>query len=119
LVAPYRQSLADRATIAVSHGTFDEQLTGVLTDAAAKNLSLVPAFVMVDPFGISHTPMSVISQILKNKKSEVYISVMTDWIDRIQTGTRIRGTSRRAVRLRRMARLDEARNTEGTAPLSS
>jgi len=84
LVAPYGQSLADRATIVVSHGTFDEQLTGVLTDAAAKNLSLVPAFVMVDPFGISHTPMSVISQILKNEKSEVYISFMTDWIDRFK-----------------------------------
>lgn len=84
LVAPYRQALADRATIAVSHGTFDEQLTGVLTDAAAKKLSLVPAFVMVDPSGISHTPMSVISQILKNEKSEVYISVMTDWIDRFK-----------------------------------
>lgn len=84
LVAPYRHSLAGRATIEVSQGTFDEQLTGVLTDAATKNLSLVPAFVMVDPFGVSHTPMSVISQILKNKKSEVYISFMTDWIDRFK-----------------------------------
>jgi len=84
LVAPYRQLLAGKATIAVNIGTFDEQLTGVLKDAAAKNLSLVPAFVMVDPFGVSHTPMSVISQILKNKKSEVYISFMTDWIDRFK-----------------------------------
>jgi three-Cys-motif partner protein len=84
LVAPFRQSLATRATITVSRGTFDEQLTGVLTDDEEKKLSLIPAFVMVDPFGVSHTPMSVISQILKNQKSEVYISFMTDWIDRFK-----------------------------------
>jgi hypothetical protein len=37
---------------------------------------------MIDPFGVSHTPMSVIEQILRNPKSEVYISVMAEWINR-------------------------------------
>src|ERR1700686_2129074 len=47
LIAPFKESLAGRATITVSRGTFDEQLTGVLTDAAAKKISLIPAFAMV------------------------------------------------------------------------
>jgi hypothetical protein len=37
---------------------------------------------MVDPFGVSHTPMSVIHQILRNPKSEVYVSFMAEWINR-------------------------------------
>ena len=36
---------------------------------------MAPAFVMVDPFGVSDTPMRVIGRILENSNwSEVYIS---------------------------------------------
>ncbi len=41
-----------------------------------------PMFVMVDPFGVSQTPMSIISRILQNSRSEVYISVMYEFINR-------------------------------------
>jgi hypothetical protein len=37
---------------------------------------------MVDPFGVSDTPMTVIHSILQHPKSEVYVSVMWDFIDR-------------------------------------
>lgn len=39
---------------------------------------------MVDPFGISQTPMSVISRILKNPKSEVYVSFMWEFMNRFK-----------------------------------
>lgn len=82
LVAPYRQRLGDRVTIDVSQGTFDQSLSALLSDIVADNKILAPSFVMVDPFGVSQTPMAVIGDVLKNHKSEVYISFMAEWINR-------------------------------------
>ncbi len=82
LVEPYRNALGDRGTIQVSHGRFDETLGGLLSRLAEQRLRLVPTVVMIDPFGVSHTPMSVIAQILQNPRSEVYISFMSEWINR-------------------------------------
>jgi three-Cys-motif partner protein len=84
LVAPYRQRLNGRATIEVTCGKFDETLSGELAHIASNNKVLAPTFVMVDPFGVSHTPMAVIEQILKNPKSEVYISFMAEFINRFK-----------------------------------
>ena len=39
---------------------------------------LAPSFTMVDPFGVSQTPMVVLEQLLRNKSSEVYVSLMAD-----------------------------------------
>lgn len=82
LVAPYRERLGDRVTINVSHATFDQSVSALLSDIVADNKILAPSFVMVDPFGVSQTPMAVIADILKNPKSEVYISFMAEWINR-------------------------------------
>lgn len=60
----------------VINSTFDDTLTDVLDDIDEQKARLAPAFVMVDPFGVSGTPMSVIGRILENPKSEVYISFM-------------------------------------------
>jgi len=91
LVAPYRKRLRDRATIDVSHGTFHESVAGILSDIVADNKILAPAFVMIDPFGVSHTPMSVIAGILKNPSSEVYISFMAEWINRFISAPEFEG----------------------------
>ena len=68
----------------VFNSTFDETLTAVLNDIDKRNTLLDPAFVMIDPFGVSETPMSVIGRILKNPKSEVYISFMYREINRFR-----------------------------------
>jgi len=54
----------------------------------AQLAKLAPAFVMIDPFGVSDTPMSVIHRILQNPKCEVYISFMYNFMNRFmgQTG---------------------------------
>ena len=39
---------------------------------------------MVDPFGVSGTPMSVISRILRGNKGEVYVSFMYRDINRFR-----------------------------------
>ena len=60
----------------VINSTFDDTLTDVLDNIDEQRARLAPAFVMIDPFGVSGTPMSVIGRILENPKSEVYISFM-------------------------------------------
>jgi three-Cys-motif partner protein len=82
IVEPLAASLGGRADVRVSQGTFDETLGGLLTMIAEQQRQLVPTFVMIDPFGVSGTPMSIIEKILSNPKSEVYISFMSEWINR-------------------------------------
>lgn len=43
-----------------------------------------PYFVMVDPFGVKDTPLSIIEEILKCPKSEVYLSLMYESINRFK-----------------------------------
>ena len=59
----------------VINSTFDETLTDVLDDIEQQKAHLAPAFVMIDPFAVSETPMYTIGRILQNPKSEVYISL--------------------------------------------
>jgi three-Cys-motif partner protein len=68
----------------VMHGDFDEGLTKVLDYVDEQKKRLAPAFVMVDPFGVSHTPMSVIKRLFTNDKVEVYVSFMYEWVNRFK-----------------------------------
>ena len=68
----------------VINSTFDETLTNVLDTIEDHRTSLAPAFIMIDPFGVSGTPMRVIGRIMDNPKSEVYISFMYRDINRFK-----------------------------------
>ena len=76
--------LPSKCNYNVITSTFDETLTEVLADIEEQRTRLAPAFVMIDPFGVSKTPMSVVERILDNPKSEVYISFMYEWINRFR-----------------------------------
>jgi three-Cys-motif partner protein len=69
----------------VETGLFDDHMTRVLDALQAAGRQLAPAFVMVDPFGVSGTPMSVVRKILANPKAEVYVSFMYEAINRFKT----------------------------------
>lgn len=43
---------------------------------------LAPSFIMVDPFGVSQTPMRVLQQLMRSRSCEVYVSVMVDHVAR-------------------------------------
>lgn len=73
-----RPSLPNNCRVKVICGKFDETMTDILNDLDEK----APSFVMIDPFGVSDTPMSVIDRILRNTKAEVYISFMYEAINR-------------------------------------
>jgi len=77
-------SLPANSKVTVIPGIFDETMTQVLNALDAQAKESAPCFVMIDPFGVSGTPMSVIKRILRNPKSEVYISFMYESINRFK-----------------------------------
>ena len=57
-------------------GTFDDHMTDILNYVDEQKAQLAPAFVMIDPFGVKGSPISLIERILSNEKSECMISFM-------------------------------------------
>lgn len=84
LVEGLQDQLPTNCKIEVECGPFDETMTAALNDLDAQKRKLAPAFVMIDPFGVSGTPMKVVKRILANPKSEVYVSFMYDFISRFR-----------------------------------
>ena len=80
----YQSQLPQNAAFYMFNATFDETLTAVLDDIEEQNALLAPSFVMIDPFGVSETPMKTIARILANPKSEVYISFMYEALNRFR-----------------------------------
>ncbi|HSB08305.1 MAG TPA: three-Cys-motif partner protein TcmP [Blastocatellia bacterium] len=70
--------------VRVINSAFDKTSTKVLDQLDAQTQKLAPCFIMVDPFGVSDTPMDVIGGILRNPKSEVYVSFMYESINRFK-----------------------------------
>jgi len=85
IVEGYQSSLPSNAHTQVILGCFDEAMKQVLDKVEEQNKNLAPSFVMIDPFGISGTPMSVINRLLKNPGSEVFISFMYEFINRFKS----------------------------------
>ncbi len=84
LVDKLKPGLPKRCKVRVVRGRFDEKMAEILNAIDEQGKSLAPAFVMVDPFGVSDTPMDVIRRILGNPRSEVYISFMYEAINRFK-----------------------------------
>ena len=85
VIEQLKDQLPKNCNIRIVNSTFDEKMTEILDWIESRRGSLVPAFVMIDPFGVSDTPMSVIRRILANPSSEVYISFMYDAINRFRS----------------------------------
>ena len=66
-------------------GRFDASVPEVLKHVRPASQQAAPSFVMADPFGVSHTPMSVLQEILRNERAEVYVSFMWGWLNRFKT----------------------------------
>jgi three-Cys-motif partner protein len=70
--------------IEISRSDFEKRMTDVL-DTIPRGSRLAPAFVMLDPFGISGAPMALVSRLLASGKAEIYISFMYEFIDRFKS----------------------------------
>ena len=77
-----QRDLPAKLRVEVVHGRFDDTLNSVLAPLAASGKQLIPTFAFIDPFGFSHTPMSVIAAIMRNPGCEVLITFMYEEINR-------------------------------------
>ena len=66
----------------VLNSKFDETITEVLDQIDATNRHLAPTFALIDPFGYSHTPFEIIRRLLSNRRCEVLITFMYQFINR-------------------------------------
>lgn len=84
VLSKFEPAIPQNCRFQVFNSTFDETLTQVLDRIDDQNRNLAPSFVMIDPFGVSETPMRTIGRILSNPKSEVYVSFMFNHINRFK-----------------------------------
>lgn len=84
LIEAVKPTLPGNCKVYVVQGAFDATLTESLNDLDEQEKRLAPAFVMVDPFGVSGTPMSMLRRILGNPQSEVYVSFMYEAMNRFK-----------------------------------
>ena len=84
-IAPILSQLPNGCDVGVYTGTFTETMSAALDAIDAQNAQLAPSFVMIDPFGVSGTPMSLIERILTNDKAEVFITFMYSSINRFKS----------------------------------
>ena len=84
VVGNMEKELPPSCSYEVVNSTFDETLTKALDQIAEQNTNLAPAFVMIDPFGVSGTPMKTVARILESPRSEVYISFMYESMNRFK-----------------------------------
>ncbi len=82
IIEDYQPKLPSNAHTQVIFGSFDEAMKQVLDRVEEQNKDLAPSFVMINPFGISGTPMNVINRLLTNPHSEVFITFMYEFINR-------------------------------------
>ena len=78
------QSLPANCRVEVATADFEQRMTDLL-DKIPPGKHLVPAFVMLDPFGVSGAPMSLVRRLLGRGKAEIYASFMYEFIDRFKS----------------------------------
>jgi hypothetical protein len=64
------------------HDQFDNTLKGIFDDLVKQGANLAPTFAFVDPFGFKGIPFDLVERLLKNPKTEVFINMMVDSINR-------------------------------------
>lgn len=58
---------------------------------ALESLSGNPSFIMVDPFGVSQTPLKCLAQLLAYPRTELFISLMYEFINRFKSRAEFEG----------------------------
>ncbi len=76
------ETAPDYITLGAVHGTFADEVGGILDRLEAERKQLAPTLVMVDPFGFKGLPMELMARITQHPKSELIISFMYDPIVR-------------------------------------
>jgi three-Cys-motif partner protein len=84
VVDEWKDKVPASTKLNVVTGTFDGTMTEIFDYLDEQKSKLAPAFVMIDPFGVSGTPMSVVRRLLQNPRCEIYFSLMYEWLNRFK-----------------------------------
>lgn len=76
------QTVPDYIKWTARHGTFVDEVGGILDSLEAEGKQLAPTLVMVDPFGFKGLPMELMARIAQHPATELLISFMYDPIVR-------------------------------------
>ena len=68
--------------IEVTEGTFETHFRELLDYIDNNDLKMAPTFAFIDPFGFKDIPLELIGRLLKKPKTEVFINIMVDSINR-------------------------------------
>lgn len=82
IVLPRLGSLPANVRVISSSERFDVAITRILDGLEGAGHNLAPAFAFVDPFGFSDTPMELIARLLGHPRSEIFVTVMLENINR-------------------------------------
>jgi three-Cys-motif partner protein len=63
-------------------GQFESELTNLLDGLESSGSQLAPTFAFIDPFGFRGLPFDLVRRLLENAKTEVFVNVMVDVINR-------------------------------------
>ena len=66
IIDEWKSKLPSNAIPHVVTGRFDETMEEVLGSLDEQHKRIAPAFVMIDPFGVAGTPMSIVRRIMGN-----------------------------------------------------
>ena len=61
---------------------FENTITEILDDLERKGNNLFPTFAFIDPFGFKGAPFSLVERLLGNPRTEVFINIMMDYVNR-------------------------------------
>jgi three-Cys-motif partner protein len=61
---------------------FENTLTKILDELQQNGHQLAPTFAFIDPFGFSGTPFSLVKRLLSNPRTEVFVNIMIEFINR-------------------------------------
>ena len=65
-------------------GDFEKNLRDLLDNLDKSGSQLAPTFAFIDPFGFKGLPLDLVCRLLKNQKTEVFITFMVDSINRFR-----------------------------------
>jgi three-Cys-motif partner protein len=66
----------------VERGLFADKLGAILDDLDSTGSQIAPTFALIDPFGFSGIPYTLIQRLLSRRRCEVLVTVMVDSINR-------------------------------------
>ena len=69
-------------TVEVRNGSCAQEIESLLDRMAVQNYQLAPTFAFLDPFGFSHTPLSLVVRLMSNPRCETLITFMYEEANR-------------------------------------